>query len=128
MAMTTHRRGYKKGDYLIVDERTGETVYASQAVREKETGLIVHKGNVDPVHPSLKVRPLRNDPKPVTPVIPQPSLALTDADRLICGTIGDTGRQIPQSIGASQHLFSSGIGCMVVEANNEFVRFRVRAG
>jgi hypothetical protein len=126
---TTHRRAWKHEEWLVVDERTGATHYASEMVREPDTGLMVHRSSVDPKHPLLRLRPKYKDPAPVSPVIPAPSLALTDADRMLLGYIGST--TIPTKVAPASHIFNTGVGEMIIEgvdiapAYNEFTDLEV---
>lgn len=120
---TTHRRTWRKERWLIVDERTGNTHYVDEMVRERDTGLLVHRNSVDQPHPQLRIRPKYNDPKPVYPVIPDDTLVLGQADLMLCSEIGETG--IERKPSAADHLFNTGIGCMVIEGENEYTDFEV---
>lgn len=57
------RNRWKKKDWLVVDEESGITRYASQ-VRTDWTGLYVDKRYADDEQPQDFVRPL-DDPRPV---------------------------------------------------------------
>lgn len=124
MTRTTHRHTWRKGAWLIVDERTGATHYADEMTREEDTGLLVHQRDADPRHPLLLLRPRYRDPEPVLPVNPAESLALTDVDRMLCGEVGDSGVDRTRP-GPAEHLFQTGIGCMIIEGANEFTDFEV---
>lgn len=54
--MTIFPRKVKAGDHLVVDDRTGFTVWASRTVREALTGYRVERGRNDPRHPQEFLR------------------------------------------------------------------------
>lgn len=123
---STHRRNWKKEDWLVVDERTGTTHYASEMVQEKDSGLWVHRADADPPHPLLRLRPRYRDPAPITgPIIPVPVSALGDGDRMLPSYIG--GTTIQRRPSPADHIFHTGVGEMIVEgwAVNEFTDFEV---
>jgi len=126
---TTHRPIWKREEWLVIDERTGQTHYASEMVREPDTGLLVHRDSVDPKHPLLKLRPKHKDPTPVQPVIPSPEVLPQDLVNFatdLGGLIGQSGIQRCEPA-ASEHIFGTGVGKMVIEGCNEFARFTVDA-
>ncbi len=126
---TTHRRNYKKGDWLVVDERTGQTHYASEMAREPDTGLWVHRDSLDPRHPQLKLRPKYRDPKPLAgPIVPSPVSALAQHDIIVDAYIG--GTTIQRCASPADHIFGAGIGEFIIEGDvgcNEFTTFLVSA-
>jgi len=128
---TTHRKTWKRGDWLIQDERTGALHYQSEMVVEPDSGLVVHRDSVDIKHPQLRVRPKYKDPAPVTPVIQAPETVLGDADMMLPGLIGATGIQRRPS--PADHIFFAGISSeekssMIIEDHvNPYVVLEVSA-
>lgn len=62
---------YKSGDHLVLCQRTGRVVYASETMREW-TGLLVHKSVYEPKHPQLMIRTHSERPPP-QPLHPEPA-------------------------------------------------------
>ncbi len=126
---STHRKTWKRGEWLIVDERTGTLHYSSEMMREPDTGLLVHRDSVDQKHPQLKLRPKYKDPAPVSPVIPAAlTIAPDDVNYTndIGGLIGNTGIQKCDPA-AAENIFGTGVNKMVVEGCDPFARFVVDA-
>lgn len=99
------RNRWKKGDWLVVDQESGITTYASK-VKEDWQGLYVRKRYADPEQPQDFVRPA-DDPIPV----PYTSLPVSDFDACLVMPyyIGRTTVRSPQN-GPATHLFQLGIG------------------
>jgi hypothetical protein len=66
----THGDHYRKGDYWMIDDLTGEKMRRSEA-RKTWDGFWVHKDNLEPKHPQLSVKGIKDIQK-VTPVRPRP--------------------------------------------------------
>jgi len=60
------RNNYKAGDWLVVDDESGFTRYASDVIRD-EYSKFTDRGYAESRHPSESVRPDR-DPKPIRPI------------------------------------------------------------
>jgi hypothetical protein len=66
----TFPRKARDGDYLVVDDRTGFTTWASKTQKEKLTGHRVRTDSADPIHPQEIARAPRAekqfvpDPRP----------------------------------------------------------------
>jgi len=103
------RNRWKKKDWLIIDQESGFTRYASE-VTEDWKGLYVTKRYADSEQPQDFIRSL-DDPKP----IPFASLPNTDFD--LCNGlpyfIGNTTIPNPQ-YGPAYHLYAPGIGEMEI--------------
>jgi len=54
--MSVFPRKVRPGDHLVVDDRTGFTVWASKTIREALTGYRVERGRDDPRHPQEFLR------------------------------------------------------------------------
>ena len=54
--MSVFPRKVRPGDHLVVDDRTGFTVWARDVVRETLTGFVVRRGRQDPRHPQEFLR------------------------------------------------------------------------
>lgn len=54
------RPGYRKGSHLVVDDRTGFTIWSHDAVKEWN-GLIVHRNQYEARHPQDTLRVPRED-------------------------------------------------------------------
>ena len=54
--MSIFPRKVRQGDHLVVDDRTGFTVWASKTIREALTGYRVERGRNDPRHPQEFLR------------------------------------------------------------------------
>lgn len=102
------RNSWKSGDWLIIDEESGVTRYASE-VRKDFRGLYVTKTYADDEQPQDFIKAL-DDPRPV-PYSNQP-----DRDWDICvmlpPSIGET--HVPTPKGPADHLFVYGIGEMII--------------
>lgn len=104
------RRDWRPGDWLVVDDESGHTIYASDSVKRWD-GLIVRKDQNEYPHPQWFIRP-RNDPKPVP-------FVRRDRDAApICTSIGVfyPGTFTRRPKGAASHLKvgDSGIGSMEI--------------
>lgn len=68
--MPSFPRKARDGDYLVVDDRTGFTEWASKTKKEKLTGYRVRTTSADPIHPQEIARAPRSerqfvpDPRP----------------------------------------------------------------
>ena len=60
---------WKSGDHLVICQRTGRVVYASECTREW-TGLLVHHSVYEPKHPQLMVRAVK-ETLPTLPFNPE---------------------------------------------------------
>lgn len=105
------RNGFKKGDWLVIDEESGLTEYASKVVKDAYYKY-VNKNYADPKHPSEFVRNSTNDPHPL------PFTSLPDRDFevtvLLPDFVGNTTIPSPTN-GAASHLYiTPGIGQMAV--------------
>ena len=104
------RKSWKKGDWLVIDEESGITRYASQ-VRRDWKGLYVTNRYADEEQEQDFIKPMQ-DPQPVA------FTALPDRNFEICNClpryVGAT--TVPYtSVGAATHLFQvDGIGDMSI--------------
>ena len=104
--MTT-LRGYKSGDYLVQDDLTGRTIYASQALKDYR-GNVVSKKSYLEQNPQdfVKVIPESQPNDPVRPKnVVSPLVLYSDV-------IGDTN--IRKAKGPATHLFDKGVGEMEI--------------
>jgi hypothetical protein len=103
-------RDWRSRDWLVVDDESGHTIYASESVKRWD-GLIVRKDQNEYPHPQWFVRS-RNDPRPVPFVRRDPD------QQPVCTSIGvfipGTGVRRPR--GAASHLKvgDDGIGSMQI--------------
>lgn len=82
MAIKNHRSNrFKNGDHLVMCQRTGRVVYASECVREWN-GLLVHKSVYEPKHPLLMARPRIESPAP-TLLNPEPTDVYVGSDYVV---------------------------------------------
>jgi len=102
------RNRHRIGDYLIVDDESGLTIYASQA-RKLWDGTMRHFKSYETRHPQEFVR-AKSDPKPLMDVRPRPASPLPFNGDLIF--VGNT--TVPAPVGPATHLYDVGIGEMVV--------------
>lgn len=111
------RRGWKRGDWLVKDEESGFTVYASQCTRDYY-GVYKLKSQADQRHPQEYILAKR-DPYPVSPT--SPPLRTYDTSAYVQGTyVGSTTVLAP--FGAATHLYNQaavagtnyGIGLMTI--------------
>lgn len=104
------RRGWKRADWLVRDEESGFTEYASSLSRDYY-GILKRTEQNDQRHPQDFVIALR-DPYPVAPTNPP----LREYD-LISGIIGDFvgTTTVPVPFGPASHLLRAGIGFMRIE-------------
>lgn len=72
------RRTFRHGDYLAVDDISGQTHLASE-MRLNWKGQFVHKKNWEPRHPQDFVR-TRNDDQSVPVARPRPDDVFVDVD------------------------------------------------
>lgn len=86
--MLMRRRGYRPGDFLRTDDRTGFTVWASET-RKEWTGAIVHRDVYEARHPQDYVRARvdrqsvpdpRPEPDPVFVPATGPAMFLVQSD------------------------------------------------
>lgn len=110
------RRGWKRGDWLVLDEESGFTEYGTEVARDY-WGVLKKKSEHDPVHPQLFIR-AKQDPYVVNPIHPPLRTYNTSAYNL--GTfVGVTTVTAPT--GPATHLYNvqaitgdPGIGEMVI--------------
>lgn len=104
------RNGWKKGDWLVIDEESGVTTYASK-VRRDWLGRYVTSRYADDEQPQDFAYPL-DDPKTLPFILPP------DTNFEISNTIAPFFGQtsVPNNIiGAATHLYTAnGIGEMAV--------------
>lgn len=103
------RNRWKKGDWLVIDEESGMTRYASQVMQDYR-GLYVTQKYADYEHPQDYVRAL-NDP------IPVPFTNMPDDDFHFCNAVkyyvGETSVRTAIDFPAF-HLYNPGIGEMEI--------------
>lgn len=99
------RRGWKKGDWLVKDEESGFTVYASQVKRDYY-GVLKLKTQADNAHPQMFIQ-AKDDPYPVSPI--SEPLRDYDSTESVVGFYVDS-TLIPTPDGPGLHLFRPGIG------------------
>ena len=122
------RRSYRPGDYLLVDDESGKTIWASEA-RTLWDGSIRHYHSFETRHPQEFVK-AKNDPKSISDIsveapLPTPS-------NIVPIAIGQTN--VLTRTGPASHLFGfgvlgggdPGIGQMVIGASAESSPFFVR--
>lgn len=108
------RNGWKSGDWLVIDEESGMTRYASE-VRRDWKGLYVTKAYADDEQPQDFIKPL-SDPRP----LPFYAMPFTEFDlaNFVPIFIGETTLLTPRvtpDAGAAFHLYDPGIGEMEVD-------------
>lgn len=103
------RRGWKRGDWLIKDEESGLTEYASNVGRDYY-GVLKRKNQMDDRHPQEAVY-AKNDPFPVFPITP-PLREYDLATTLIGNTVGLSN--VPVVDSPASHLYRQGIGKMEI--------------
>ena len=116
------RRGWKRGDHLVLDEESGFTEYASNTTRDYY-GVLKKKSQADRMHPQEFVR-AKNDPHPVYPVSPPVRSYDTSAYNL-GDFVGQTN--VPAPFGPFTHIYNPsqipgedlGIGEMEIGATFE---------
>jgi hypothetical protein len=107
------RKGWKRGDWLIIDEESGVTKYASQ-VRRDWKGLYVSKQYADDEQPQDFIKPL-DDPRPL-PFYAMPDTNF-DLNNFLPVFIGLTSARTPTitpTAGAAAHIYDPGIGDMEI--------------
>ena len=115
------RNTHRVGDYLMIDDESGFTHYASEMV-ERWDGLYVHRDNNETRHPQWFVK-ARNDPRALRNVRPDIDQALVDNTFDL--DIGETA--VPMRLdGPAAHLFQPGIGKLVIEDPNPLIVFEVQ--
>lgn len=103
------RRGWKRGDWLVKDEESGFTIYASQAGRDYY-GVLKRKEQMDMAHPQMFVR-AKEDPYPVDPISPP----LREYDKYDNVEFYIDSTTIEPVNGPALHLFRPGVGDAIVE-------------
>jgi len=79
MAIKDHKSNrFKSGDHLVMCQRSGRVVYASECVREWN-GLLVHRSVYEPKHPALMYRATPESPPP-TLLNPEPADVYVGSD------------------------------------------------
>jgi hypothetical protein len=107
------RSGWKSGDWLVIDQESGVTKYASQVAKDWK-GLYVTKEWADEEQPQDFVKPL-DDPIPL-PFYSPPNTTF-DVCNYLPVYIGLTNIPTPRTgpnAGAAAHLYDLGIGEMVI--------------
>jgi hypothetical protein len=111
------RRGWKRGDWLVRDEESGFTEYASKCTRDYY-GVLKLRSQADPPHPQDFIRP-KKDPYAVYPLAPP--LREYDVSAYVQGDfVGLT--TVPAPFGPATHLYNQtavspsdpGIGTMEI--------------
>lgn len=112
MGAFPQRNRWKKGDWLIIDEESGMTRYASKVMRDY-TGAYVTRRYADYEQPQDFVKAF-NDPQPVPFAAP----GISDFDVCVFEEyyIGETTIVAPRD-GPAAHLFDPGIGDMEIECS-----------
>lgn len=107
--------GWKVGDYLVIDDGTGEKIYASQA-RKLWDGTIQRIDHYETRHPQefLRVRPEAPPPKDI-----RPEVLASAHDPALLIFVGNTNITAPT--GPASHLFDVGIGEMSVGPNGSWI-------
>lgn len=105
------RRGWKKGDWLVKDEESGFTEYASRVERDYY-GVLKLKEQGDRLHPQMFIK-AKDDPH-VVPFISEPLRSYT-TEPTVEFYIDNT--TIEPAFGPASHLFYPGIGDAVIEYN-----------
>jgi hypothetical protein len=103
------RNRYRKGDWLVRDDITGDIVYASETV-EDWRGFRVHRKDADERNMQEFVRAYA-DPYPLPFV--RPDNGMPENNECFVEFIGNTNVPSPTNSPAS-HLFDLGIGEMVI--------------
>lgn len=106
----TRTRDWRPGDWLVKDDESGFTLYASETVRRWD-GLIVRKDQNEPPHPQWFIR-AKDDPRPVSPV------RTRELAGRICSTVSEyipgTTTKRPKGAAAHLHIADQGIGSMEI--------------
>lgn len=104
------RRGWKKGDHIVMDEESGFSTYGSKVAYDYY-GVLKDKRQLDRAHPQDFVR-AKEDPYPVEPI--HPPLREYDMTESVIGFwVGNTNVSTPD--GAALHIFRPGIGDAEIE-------------
>lgn len=105
------RKGWKRGDWLVRDEESGFTEYASK-VRRDYYGVLKRSEQSDPAHPQDFIR-AKNDPFIGQPQNP-PALVYNTSAYNLGEFVGET--IIPVPFGPASHLYPPdfGIGAMTI--------------
>ncbi len=103
------RRGWKRGDWLVKDEESGFTEYASRVGRDYY-GVLKLKEQMDMAHPQMFVR-AKEDPYPVP--FMSPPLREYTTEPTVEFYIDST--TIEPVNGPAQHLFRPGVDFAEVE-------------
>ena len=121
------RRTWRRGEHLLIDDESGRTIVASEAIRLWD-GSIRHYSSYEPAHPQWFFK-ARKDPKPLTEIVPE--FPTSAAANIIPLTVGDTN--VLTKVGAALGKFSigvlgndPGIGEMVVGASSASNPFFIR--
>jgi len=105
------RRGWKSGDWLVKDEESGFTEYASNCAYDY-WGVLKRKDQGDRLHPQMFIK-AKDDPH-VVPFISEPLRSYT-TDPTVEFYIDNT--TIEPTFGPATHLTYPGVGDAVVEYN-----------
>lgn len=106
----SRRRGWKSGDWLVMDEESGFTEYGTRCAYDYY-GVLKLKTQGDRMHPQDFIRPL-DDPYPVWPV--HAPLREYDLSESVIGfTIGTTS--VPVEDCPALPLFRPGLGDAEIE-------------
>lgn len=105
------RRGWKRGDHLVMDEESGFTTYASKVAYDYY-GVLKLKKQGDRAHPQDFIR-AKEDPYPVYPIHPPLRQYENPCASIVGFFVGDTS--VPTPDGPALHLFRPGIGEAEIE-------------
>lgn len=106
----SRRRGWKKGDYLVVDQESGFVRYASEVTTDYY-GVIKDKKQADEAHPQDFVY-AKADPYPVD-ITTGPPLIPDTSQSVVGFSVGNT--TLPTVDGPALHIFRPGIGNATIE-------------
>lgn len=99
------RSGWKRGDWLVRDEESGFTTYASKVAYDYY-GVLKDKRQLDHLNPQDFAKP-KEDPYPVFPVAP-PLREYNLCYTLAGPSVGNTG--VVRPMGPATSLYEIGIG------------------
>lgn len=104
------RRGWKRGDWKVLDEESGFVTYGSRVAYDYY-GVLKLKSQGDKAHPQDFIR-AKNDPTPVWPTN-SPEIEY-DLDNAVVGfTVGNTA--VDTAYGPALHLFRPGVDFAKIE-------------
>lgn len=90
---------YVRGDHWLIDDRSGEKIRSSDAVREWD-GTIVHRDDAEPRHPQDFVRAKRDRQAVRVARPPPPDVFRGPPETTVstAGAAGDTGLEVASSV------------------------------